>query len=79
MYPVNFHFRYLVKMEEEKSVTKGFECIFPTNETHKYFKLFGDRLSYFDILYDAYEKAYASNRNEGIQKLQKYCENGFLK
>ena len=43
------------KMEEERFVSKGFNRIFPTSETHKYFKFFGDRLPYFDKLYDAYE------------------------
>ena len=65
-------------MEEERRVVKGFSCIFPTNETYKYFKFFGERVPYFDKLCDAYESAYSCNREEGIQKLQKCCQNGCL-
>ena len=66
-------------MEEERSVIKGFECIFPTNETYKYFKFFGEHLPYLDKLYDAYEVAYSCNRHEGIFMLQKYCQNNYLR
>ena len=63
-------------MEEERRVAKGFNRIFQTNETYKYFKFFGERLPYFDKLYDVYETAYSCNREEGTLKLQRYCENG---
>jgi len=70
--------RYLIKMEEERFVAKGFNRIFPTSETYKYFKFFGDRLPYFDKLYDAYEHAYSGNRGKGIRRLRRYCENGYV-
>jgi len=69
---------YLIKMEEERFVSKGFNRIFPTSETYKYFKFFGDRLPYFDKLYDAYEHAYSGNRGKGIRRLRRYCENGYV-
>ena len=74
MYP----FRYLVKLEEERFVAKGFNLIFPTSETYKYFKFFGDRVPYLDKLYDAYERAYSGNRGKGINRLRRYCELGYL-
>ena len=74
MYP----YRYLVKLEEERFVAKGFNLIFPTSETYKYFKFFGDRVPYFDKLYDAYERAYSGNRGKGINRLRRYCELGYL-
>ena len=74
MYP----YRYLVKLEEERFVAKGFNLIFPASETYKYFKFFGDRVPYLDKLYDAYERAYSGNRGKGINRLRRYCELGYL-
>lgn len=53
-----------------------FEKIFPTFETRKYFKLFKN-VSYYNLLFDAWENQYALNRKEGIFRLQDMCQKKF--
>jgi len=65
--------RLLVHAEDEVSQAKLFTRIWPTNQTHKYFKYFTS-LPYSEKLMDAYEYYYADHRNEGIEYVSEYCE-----
>lgn len=67
--------RILIKLEEELGQARNFRRIFPTKETHKYFRFF-ERLSYLDKLADAYMGEYHGGgggedgkREEGLARL----------
>jgi len=65
--------RLLVHAEDEVSQAKLFTRIWPTNQTHKYFKYFTS-IPYSEKLMDAYEYYYADHRKEGIEYVSEYCE-----
>jgi len=65
--------RLLVHAEDELSQTKVFTRIWPTNQTHKYFRYFKS-IPYSEKLMDAYEYFYADHRGEGVEYVSEYCE-----
>ena len=83
--------RLLVHAEDELSQTKDFQRIWPTCDTHKYFK-FLDAVPYSeklmgeppDISYctlqpslpDAYEHTYSKNRSAGHDFVRSWCAKG---
>ncbi|XP_029038482.2 tubulin monoglutamylase TTLL4-like [Osmia bicornis bicornis] len=64
--------RVLIRHEDEISQTGDFEKIFPTSETYRYLGFF-EKVRYYNLLLDAWEKEYGQNRSVGIQKLRKLC------
>ena len=64
--------RVLIRTEDEMSYLTHFSRIFPTQETHKYFKFFnGPR--YYNMLLDAWENKYGDCRAAGIDRLDQLC------
>ncbi|XP_071870312.1 tubulin monoglutamylase TTLL4 [Bombus fervidus] len=64
--------RVLIRHEDEMVQTGGFERIFPTCETYKYFPFF-EAVRYYNLLLDAWENEYTHNRLRGIERLRKLC------
>ncbi|KAF2347635.1 Tubulin-tyrosine ligase/Tubulin polyglutamylase, partial [Trinorchestia longiramus] len=64
--------RHLVLGEDELNRAGSFTCIFPTSETHHYFGFF-DKPRYYNRLWDAWETAYGSCRQKGIDRLEELC------
>jgi len=65
--------RQLIMMEDEQSQTKLFTKVWPTSETHNYFKYL-DEVSYGEKLMDAFEYYYGDHREEGHDLIKTYCE-----
>ncbi|CAB3385792.1 Hypothetical predicted protein [Cloeon dipterum] len=65
--------RHLVQAEDELTQAGGFIRIFPTPYSHRYHQFFeGPR--YYNMLFDAWETRYHSNRSPGISLLEDYCK-----
>jgi len=65
--------RQLIIYEDELTQLGEFEKIFPTTKSHQYLQFF-DVPRYYNLLFDAWEKKYGKNREEGISRLQKLCK-----
>ncbi|GFX34215.1 tubulin polyglutamylase TTLL4 [Trichonephila clavipes] len=63
----------LCESEDELYRSGSFTRVFPTENTFHYFEYF-DHIRYYNVLLDAWEKTYHSNRNEGIKLLQEKLE-----
>ncbi|KAK2582281.1 hypothetical protein KPH14_004624 [Odynerus spinipes] len=63
----------LIQYEDELNRLGSYQRIFPTKDTHKYFKYFTS-LSYYNRLLDAWETMYDQKRDEAVQRLQELCE-----
>ncbi|XP_035743508.1 uncharacterized protein LOC118451242 [Vespa mandarinia] len=68
--------RQLIQYEDELNRLGSYRKIFPTKDTHKYFKYF-TYLSYYNRLFDAWETAYGRKRNEAVQRLRELCNKKF--
>lgn len=66
--------RCLIKTEDELARCAPLERICPTPNSHRYIK-FTESPRYYNRLLDAWEHRYSKNRQQGIDLLQKYCEN----
>ena len=67
--------RHLVLYEDELTHCGAFSKIFPTTQTHKYFRYFKD-VSYYNLLLDAWERTHGEsleNRENGITRLDNLC------
>jgi len=67
--------KILIKSEEELNACSGFDRIFPSCESHKYFCYFSD-VTYYDKLLDAVEVVCAQNhhvRDEVHREIRYYC------
>ncbi|XP_040563399.1 tubulin monoglutamylase TTLL4 [Lepeophtheirus salmonis] len=64
--------RLLIRAEDELAQTKKFERIFPTKDTHSYFKFF-EIPRYHNLFLDAWENKYSENRQIGIDRLISLC------
>jgi hypothetical protein len=65
--------RFLIRLEDELSQVSHFARIFPTQDTHKYFKFF-DAPRYYNLLVDAWETKYADSRGAAIDRLEQLCQ-----
>ncbi|XP_054722373.1 tubulin monoglutamylase TTLL4-like [Uloborus diversus] len=65
--------RCLVESEDEFHRRGAFSRIFPTHTTSHYFPLF-EHTRYYNLLLDAWERAYHAQRQEGVQLLQSLCK-----
>ncbi len=65
--------RCLIRAEDEMAQLTRFQRIFPTQETHKYFKYF-QQPRYYNLLLDAWEHAYGDCRPAGIDRLERLCQ-----
>lgn len=65
--------KQLIRHEDENSQTEIFRRIWPTNQSHKYFR-FLDKIPYNEKLLDAYESYYFADRDSGLDYLREYCE-----
>lgn len=66
--------RTLIRLEEERSQLKQFRRIFPTPQTHAYFR-FMESVSYFDKLLDAYETEYGmEGRERALNMINSHCQ-----
>lgn len=68
--------RHLIVYEDELTQLGSFEKIFPTTETHKYFK-YMEKLRYHNLLLDAWEAKYHNTRHKGVQLLRNLCQQKF--
>jgi len=68
--------RLLIKLEEERSVSRHFTRIFPTERTHTFHKYFIGGVPYYDKLLDAYVSRYGRVPEEGVERLRELCKNG---
>ena len=66
--------RILVKTLEELSQTNHFNRVFPSKTSHQFFQYF-DSLPYYDKLLDAFEMKYSDAFREGVEFVNKYCQN----
>ena len=57
--------RQLVHYEDEQTQLVNFRKIFPTPESHRYLK-YMEYPRYFNLLLDAWENKYSTNRRQGI-------------
>jgi len=66
--------RFLIRAEDELAQAAHFTRIFPTRDTHKYFKYF-DTPRYYNLLFDAWETKYADDnlRAAAIDRLERLC------
>lgn len=64
--------RQLILAEEEFSICKKFSRIFPTPDSHRYFKFF-EKTRYHNLLLSAWEQKYSSKREAGHAALEKLC------
>jgi len=67
--------RSLIRAEDELAQLRHFQRIFPTSETHKYFRFFCVP-RYHNLLYDAWETRYSECRSAGIDRLERLCLEG---
>ncbi|CAL1281319.1 unnamed protein product [Larinioides sclopetarius] len=67
----------LVESEDELCRAGSFTRIFPTENTSTYFNYF-DHIRYYNVLLDAWERMFHSDRSEGIKLLQEMCEKMLL-
>ncbi|XP_076680663.1 tubulin monoglutamylase TTLL4 [Andrena cerasifolii] len=65
--------KVLIRHEDEITRTGRFEKIFPTCYTYEYFDFF-DEVRYYNLLLDAWENEYATDRLKGIERLRKLCK-----
>ncbi|XP_065214655.1 tubulin monoglutamylase TTLL4-like [Planococcus citri] len=65
--------RILIAYEDELTQIGSFIKVFPTPDSHKYFKYF-KKVSYYNLLLDAWETKYHIDREEGRNLLKTYCE-----
>ncbi|QQP50409.1 Tubulin polyglutamylase TTLL4 [Caligus rogercresseyi] len=65
--------RWLIRSEDELHMTHKFERIFPTKDTHSYFRFF-DVTRYYNLLLDAWEYKYAGDRSAGNERLIGLCK-----
>lgn len=65
--------RQLIRYEDELTQIGDFEKIFPTKDAYPYLRFF-EVERYYDRLLDAWEHRYHNQRDEGIERLRKYCE-----
>ncbi|XP_065216556.1 tubulin monoglutamylase TTLL4-like isoform X2 [Planococcus citri] len=68
--------RHLIQYEDELTQLGSFQKIFPTPNTHEYLQYF-DAPRYYNMLFDAWESAHHSKREEGIELLRAKCEENF--
>ncbi|XP_044007977.1 tubulin polyglutamylase TTLL4-like [Aphidius gifuensis] len=68
--------RKLISYEDELTQADKFQRIFPTKTTFSYLDYF-DVPRYYNLLFDAWETKYSDNRNEGILRLQKLCQDKY--
>ena len=61
------------RAEDELAQTTRFVRIFPTPETHRYFKYF-QQPRYYNLLMDAWEHSYGDCRPAGIDRLERLCQ-----
>lgn len=64
--------RCLIRGEDEMAQLTHFSRIFPTQDTHKYFKYFSQP-RYYNLLLDAWEQKYGDCRSAGIDRLERLC------
>ncbi|XP_076293474.1 tubulin monoglutamylase TTLL4 [Lasioglossum baleicum] len=64
--------RVLIRHEDEIARTGHFEMIFPTRNTHRYLRFFGE-VRYYNMLMDAWENAHGRDRLKGIERLKQLC------
>lgn len=60
------------RAEDELAQTTRFVRIFPTPDTHRYFKYF-QQPRYYNLLMDAWEHSYGDCRPAGIDRLERLC------
>ena len=66
--------RTLIRLEEERSQLKQFRRIFPTPQTHSYFR-FMEVVPYFDKLLDAFETEYGlEDRERALNMINSRCQ-----
>ena len=65
--------RVLIRHEDENTQTGRFEKVFPTCNTHKYFKYF-QTSKYYNMLLDSWESTYYKKRGKGVKRLKNLCE-----
>ncbi|XP_015607158.1 tubulin polyglutamylase TTLL4 isoform X2 [Cephus cinctus] len=65
--------RQLVLFEDELSQVDRFETIFPTSESHEYFRYF-DVPRYYNMLLDAWKYKNGNDRDKGIARLRQLCK-----
>lgn len=68
--------KQLISYEDELTQIDKFEKIFPTKSSHIYLDYF-DVPRYYNLLFDTWETTYADNRDVGISRLQKLCQDKF--
>jgi len=70
--------RFLIRAEDELAQAAHFTRIFPTRDTHKYFKYF-ETPRYYNLLFDAWETKYADDnlRAAAIDRLERHCVSKF--
>ena len=61
------------RAEDELAQTTRFVRIFPTPDTHRYFKYF-QQPRYYNLLMDAWEHSYGDCRPAGIDRLERLCQ-----
>ena len=68
--------RFLIRSEDELAQATHFTRIFPTPDTHKYFKYF-ENPRYYNLLFDAWETKYGDDnlRAAAIDRLERLCVN----
>ncbi|KAK2711574.1 tubulin monoglutamylase TTLL4-like isoform X2 [Artemia franciscana] len=67
--------RQLVHYEDEQTQLVNFRKIFPTPESHRYLK-YMEYPRYFNLLLDAWENKYSTNRRQGLKLLDSFCCKG---
>jgi hypothetical protein len=66
--------RFLIRAEDEMTQLRHFSRIFPTQDTHRYFR-FLQQPRYYNMLFDAWEVAYGGDcRSAGIDRLEQLCQ-----
>lgn len=66
--------RCLIGSEDELARCAPLERVCPTPNSHRYIQ-FTEKPRYYNRLLDAWEHRYHNKRDEGIELLQKHCEN----
>merc|ERR1719420_894865 len=65
--------RCLIRAEDELVHATHFTRIFPTQDTHRYFKFF-EEPRYYNFLMDAWETRYGEQRAAAIDRLEQLCQ-----
>jgi len=65
--------RCLIRAEDELVQATHFSRIFPTQDTHNYFKFF-EEPRYYNFLMDAWETRYGEQRAAAIDRLEQLCQ-----